>query len=88
MSGHTPGPWTIVGADGYALGIWSATGEDVVSESGRAPMRQEDASLIAAAPELLEACRSALEYFTETFKSPEVVAAELRTALAKAEGKS
>lgn len=54
MSGYTPGPWRIVGADGYALAIWGPEAQDVVSEN-RGPMRQEDARLIAAAPELADA---------------------------------
>lgn len=59
MSAHTPGPWRIVGADGHALAIWGANAEDVVSEK-RVPMRQEDARLIAAAPELLGALKRLL----------------------------
>jgi len=50
---HTPGPWRIVGADGYATAIWGPKAENVVPET--APMKQEDARLIAAAPDLLEA---------------------------------
>ncbi len=56
MSKHTPGPWTIVGADRFATGIWGPKAEDVVPATS-APMLQANARLIAAAPDLLEALK-------------------------------
>lgn len=43
----TEGPWRVVGADGYATGIWGPHAQDVVAETK--PMRQEDARLLVAA---------------------------------------
>lgn len=95
MSGHTPGPWRIIGADGYALGIWGSEAQDVVSEK-RGPMRQEDARLIAAAPELLEALKELVERreraatdrpnYPEAKDGKDGRYARARAAIARAEG--
>lgn len=66
MSGRTPGPWkwnkddddcNIEGADGSSVlwGIWYNT-----SDAGARIGKDEDARLIAAAPDLAEAAREAL----------------------------
>ena len=57
---HTPGPWLYdadgsVYADGHSDGV-AADAEVAIVTRGR------DGALIAAAPDLLEACSSALEY--------------------------
>lgn len=60
MSGHTKGPWAYVPTDRWseriADRILSSDGEIVV----RDVEREEDAHLIAAAPELLEALQALL----------------------------
>lgn len=71
MLTHTPGPWYIgrnmhpfsenfmkptIGAEGREDAI-------AVLPSGDDPDEEGNAALIAAAPELLEACQALLEYF-------------------------
>ncbi len=92
MSSHSPAPWTIVGTDGHALGIWDAEAKDVVSENG-GPMRQEDARLIASAPLLLDALKELVRLenlAVQGQRSDEWVAAwnAARAAVAKARGES
>lgn len=60
---HTPGPWTIIGVDGFASGIWGPDAEDVVPDGSS--MRQADARLIAAAPDLLEALEDFVAFYEE-----------------------
>ncbi len=95
MSKHTPGPWKFghwgddfwVGADGYdgrkvARVTWGM-GEEV--EEGR-----ENARLIAAAPDLLEALREAVEFFDSEYwltSAGEAMARRWRAAISKAEYK-
>lgn len=98
MSGHTPGPWHVVtNTDG---------GTDVVHTRGRAPGEsyrevaldidtEEDARLIAAAPDLLEALETILKQAATLHggsggPTPRQVAndieKEAREAIAKATG--
>ncbi len=63
MKKHTPGPWACFNRDGSRIfkqwGVQGADGKRVCwVENG--PACDKDAALIAAAPEMLEACRSAL----------------------------
>jgi len=102
MSKHTPGPWTI-GHDGYNANlicaedaticsvyrIWSnATVAECAKCAGMG-----DARLIAAAPDLLEACEAAhtellfLHQNHVTARRLDLIIQKLRGALAKAEGK-
>lgn len=58
---HTPGPWLSFKAGG----VYSENGREIIfsahnTRSGSAEEREANARLIAAAPELLEACRRAL----------------------------
>lgn len=95
---HTPGPWRIVGVDGA---IYADNGIDVglVHGVNREADESEDhemhanACLIAAAPELLEACEQAeywLQCEAESAAPGEIVPTDilrvLRAAIAKAEG--
>jgi hypothetical protein len=90
---HTPGPWTAeMGAGKGAwvkgsTGEWSALACGDTDESANA-----NAALIAAAPDLLSACRAALAAFdgSNIRIAAEYVGAvgELRDAIAKAEGRS
>lgn len=58
---HTPGPWS-VDADG-SVQVVAASGATVAEVYGTdAGERWANATLIAAAPDLLEACRGALAY--------------------------
>ena len=60
MSGHTKGPWVmdryqqLRSPDGVQVGVWGA-GISWVSRSDEA---EANARLIAAAPDLLEACKA------------------------------
>lgn len=68
MAEHTPGPWKCVDKDGWS-GIETPNGEDLLLYAvcdagwhGRVTFdNPADALLIAAAPELLAACREALD---------------------------
>lgn len=88
---HTPGPWTIEipsnGCDRYIIHGKSfeeicATCLDTEHEM------QANARLIAAAPELLEACRLALGAFeANRIDMQQNAERKLNAAIAKAEGK-
>lgn len=95
MSAHTPGPWRY-----WPCRIDSSTGMEnytqFVNHEGhvfRAPLRylrEEDARLIAAAPELLEALKSLIDMDVAYNRGPVVEDAvtKARAAIAKAEGKA
>lgn len=85
---HTPGPWTV---DGRGIGTpWNITGADgndvalASQRSSRSPdmERTANARLIAAAPDLLLACKEALLGCTDEFLAP-----ILQAAISKAESK-
>lgn len=91
---HTPGPWTWDdGSPWIYREINGATVARVAEDNGhmvaeyRKPMPMSaNARLIAAAPDLLEACRAALEWLGECHKGTHQaeIADELRAAIAKA----
>ena len=57
---HTPGPWIVKRLEGTdrIWGIHAANGESIVeADAGCYPPTLEDAYLIAAAPDLLAACK-------------------------------
>ena len=57
---HTPGPWTLVfDVDGPPGFIWGKT--TCVCDFGKDVPKPEDARLLAAAPELLEVIREAVD---------------------------
>lgn len=57
---HTPGPWTLVfDVDGPPGFIWGKT--TCVCDFGKDVPKPEDARLVAAAPELLEVIREAVD---------------------------
>jgi hypothetical protein len=105
MSNHTPGPWTIqqAGYESYILGRIRGGRVASIYESDQ-PTDEEraNARLIAAAPELLEACRGVLGLFDRLVIRPDgdhdspdtdpaYIAtlgefARLRAVIAKAEG--
>jgi len=94
MSRHTPGPWVVESlVDGYDIhapqaGCFIATTSDPKMIWG-AVTRKVDAHLIAAAPDLLGALNSLLEYLREyDLDYPEAapVFDNARAAIAKAKG--
>jgi hypothetical protein len=86
MSAHTPGPWNW-NADGYLL--LSAADVDernaIIELDEPQYMETGDKSLIAAAPELLVACKAALN--ARMYREWPEVADLLIAAIAKAEGR-
>ena len=103
---HTPGPWTVEhcrNEDGSPflsisgqgpLGAWLA---DIQPGSVNGlpldvgPRHDANARLIAASPDLLSACESALALLTDPNAEPgdaDQVTAILQTALAKAKGEA
>jgi len=68
MNNHTPGPWQVIGSNVYGNGLRSLL-----------PAKGNDAKLMAAAPELLQALLDALPYVED-----EIAAAAIRDAIAKA----
>ncbi len=93
MSGHTLGPWKVAPAREGIIDIFDANDHDVVTLYGG---RMGNAQLIAAAPELLEALKTAKEAIRAWHgpnewdiydrASPEMKA--INSAIAKAEGRS
>jgi len=87
VSAHTPGPWTV----GY-LRIEGRA--DIYADSeptSIASVREANAALVAAAPELLEALKVVLPYAKSLpyFSKPCAAAVEqAEAAIAKAEGES
>jgi hypothetical protein len=66
---HTPGPWVVVTEDGSIGSVAAADGSAVAQAQIRGTLkkpnneeRRANAHLIAAAPELLKACKAALPY--------------------------
>lgn len=96
---HTPGPWTVKRGDGrYAYRhyieahVYSTptviSGRDQIAQctagEPNAAENEANARLIAAGPELLDACKQALDLFEDD----EGIAQVLMAAIAKAEGRS
>ena len=90
MSKHTPGPWE-VNIDAIGDIFISGANSEYVAEIGSSEDKaaMNDANLIAAAPELLEA----LKYFLDVYEQEEWVSNEIGyaadialAAIAKAEG--
>jgi hypothetical protein len=97
MSKHTPGPWTAirdearVGRGALVIGSQHAT-LAVLTGSPAAPGVCADARLIAASPDLLEACQKMLraawgEDHERTGAALRDAEKSMRAAIAKAEGR-
>jgi len=99
---HTPGPWKVAGRYGkYSDEITDANGQaiawvftrkadpQIVTGVLDSPEGQANASLIAAAPELLEALEQAADYLAEFFEEGREhrVIKLADAAIAKAEGR-
>ena len=91
MSKHTPGPWIVYEfVDGYDIRApeaecYVATASDPEAVWG-AIGREEDARLIAAAPELLEALENLLKVHEGEGGTQHNAADIARAAIAKAKG--
>lgn len=95
---HTKGPWLLTGDErmvyalqsaGYRKGIEQFENRfDVCVQGPHCDLTElrANARLIAAAPELLDCCRRALAAWDGT--GPAIVLDDLRSVIAKAEGKS
>jgi hypothetical protein len=104
MSKHTPGPWSLDQPGKISTSIIGPDGEFVIAGEGDAWMvpfacRDEavaNATLVAAAPDLLAAAKEALSYIRALYQtahgkglpSNNSMAKQLRDAIAKAEGES
>ena len=92
MNKHTPGPWTldgdeVRGGQGNCF-IAVASFASAYAKSGRfTKEEQANARLIAAAPELLEACKKALDFTLGRSIKENLtqIVKELNEAIAKAE---
>lgn len=86
---HTPGPWTYepLSNEAFAiLGPGRAYVGQVDAEDGDG-LNEDDARLIAAAPDLLNVCRMAAENIEEGYPhDASVILENLRAAIAKATG--
>lgn len=109
MNAHTPGPWiyapsrddtgelarvTVVAhCCGYVIGLPTSIPGGNYRDGDPSGDEEADARLIAAAPDLLEACQTVLAGFDRGIAVDAntvngLVAARLRSAVAKAEGRS
>ena len=79
MSKHTPGPWRVnPGAKEVRGADWNVIVADVTDE--------QDARLIAAAPDLLAACSDLVEMSDAGVPCPPRLVVMARAAVAKARG--
>jgi hypothetical protein len=91
---HTPGPWEAVLSRDTQWRIWSrAYAEEEVLVVPWDPRAEENARLMAAAPDLLEACQTMLAFFgpEEQHQNAATLRRALdgaRTAVAKATGEA
>ena len=88
MSKHTPGPWTAYESLGCMM-VANSKGEFIEYPLNGPPTGEQlaTAALIAAAPELLEACRVALLHINGNCDPFATATNTLIAAIAKAEGK-
>ena len=87
---HTPGPWHIMEGTDWVIVSPEVSVAAVYTPRGVREVRQANANLIAAAPDLLEALETAayvLEHYLDyTQNDMAVMAEDARAALAKARG--
>ncbi len=97
MSKHRPGPWHVskyLGEPSGTLQVVHASGDVQVADCRETwgyrlsvEEAQANARLIAAAPDLLEACKAALAVREKNGMGEVGVSAQLRAVIAKAEGR-
>lgn len=80
---HTPGPWTAKWNGVYGAQVFAGS-QGIANIGGGKGVQMANAALIAAAPELLEACKLAVEYY-EANKINGNGLKELRSAITRAE---
>ena len=83
MGAHSIGPWSVVKKYNGTVVIAAHGGLVASMEAGSQSMRDANASLIAAAPDLLEACRAAL---CRDDIADDEIGDVLRAAVKRAEG--
>ena len=84
MSEHSPAPWSIRQSATHVT-VVTASGDAIFHDDKRLPGVMEDARLIAAAPELLEALQSVLDNCLDS-EGLCAAHAKARAAIAKAKG--
>ncbi len=89
---YTKGEWKVAGAFGTTIvsetGEFIATTTSIFAEPRERPKDEANAHLIAAAPEMYEALRTALADLEEDVQAPLLDSVKLaKRALAKVEGK-
>ena len=96
MGAHSIGPWSVVKKYNGTVVIAAHGGLVASMEAGSQSMRDANASLIAVAPDLLEACKAARDTLDRLMGDTDLdddTSLEMRTfkmlnvAIAKAEGK-
>lgn len=85
MSEHSPAPWSIRQSATHVT-VVTASGDAIFHDDKRLPGVMEDARLIAAAPELLEALETALKLIELVVPIKGGVTRKARAAIAKATG--
>ena len=78
---HTPGPWKIGAYESGEMAVDGPNGEEITGF-----VKQEDAVLIAAAPELLDALKEMLSVYVGHPNNDGPVSTKARAAIAKATG--
>lgn len=88
MTNHTSGPWTVISGLGIAHKPDGVIAQIKNIEAGYQTM-EANARLIAAAPDLLKACKIALETLHEYANEgyPNTVKKLVESSIAKAEGR-
>lgn len=86
---HTPGPWRVVHtADDRTFIDTEESNDSFIAQVDRnAPEYEDNAQLIAAAPELLEALKRIIEWDDTGCDPSRAVLRAARAIIAKAEGK-
>lgn len=90
MSKHTPGPWSAINyhGDRWWINAEILTGDSRIAYLGH-EATEKDASLIAAAPDLLAAAKAVVEIWDNSgdyIHPKSLMASDLRHAIRKAEG--
>lgn len=86
MAEHTKSPWFIV-TKGNTVKSLSVEGDDGANVCSGISPKTGNAALIAAAPDLLEACEGIWQRFEEEGTGlPSALRKKLRAAIAKAQG--
>jgi len=92
---YTPGPWNVKRTNGNmkgwrvddSIGGVDITGEIRANDGGYSDEAKANARLIAAAPDLLDACKDALATLNQHEGIPSETSDRLASAIAKAEGR-